>query len=148
MNHDHWDNRQFTQLRVRTCLLPALAEALALARNTALMCEEPRCRDLFEELRLAVMAISPAHSEMFDGGKWSEAAAAAAAGAAVSVTVSGEDRFWDPTRPNCEILIEAEAAAGRRRVRTLSTRRLLKADAERIAAEIREHFAMLAPLDA
>src|SRR3546814_15586650 len=52
--------------------LPMLAEALGLARNTALMNGQPVAQQRLETLRRMVNAMVPAGARIFDGEVWSE----------------------------------------------------------------------------
>src|SRR3546814_20316368 len=87
--------------------LPMLAEALGLARNTAMMNGQPVAQKRLETLRKMVDAMIPAGARLFDGEVWSEICLA---------MYNGED--WDVSihRTSCRPKVDRTSVAWGTRV--------------------------------
>lgn len=70
------NRKNTTDISVPDAFLPVLAHALAISRNTQMMCGASAAQKLAEELRLDVEARIPAAIRIFDDGHWCEAATA------------------------------------------------------------------------
>jgi hypothetical protein len=98
------DNMRKVTLEFDVCDLPMLAHAMAIARNTALMCSAPKAKARAEEIRQQFEALIPEAARVFDDGfgfSWSEIGQALLTHEGDDVSVAVEppdwrkDRWWD-----------------------------------------------------
>lgn len=85
---DRASNSSHSMISVPDYLLPALADAIAIGRNTAMMSGGTETKDQLEDLRLEVSARIPAAAKLFTRYQWVSIFTRAAQGADLTVSMT------------------------------------------------------------
>lgn len=83
-----------TAISVPNHLLPALVDALAIARNRALMCGEPHLKSGMEALRQDVFGEIPDSARSFSSGAWAACLLCIQAGDPIESRASAQGPSW------------------------------------------------------
>lgn len=130
-------------LRVPLAVLPSLEYALAIGRNTQMMCSGPQARDMLEELRKEVDAAIPDCARVFRDRHWAALGARLAAGETMAATLVNRSRYsWSQ---DWRIALHAEGTEPEKGY--LSEEGFEnREDAEKILAQLPEAMGRLTPM--
>lgn len=99
------NKRTIVSLEFEQADLPMLMHALAIARNTALMCGHDAAKRRLESYRKQVEALIPKPALAFDGEVWSEIGMAVAEGNPWSVRFEAKRYSWEAGRDTGSIVV-------------------------------------------
>tara|TARA_R100000687_G_C6444481_1_gene162173 strand:- start:1499 stop:1969 length:471 start_codon:yes stop_codon:yes gene_type:complete len=130
-------------LDVPLAALPALEYALAIGRNTQMMCSGPEAKDMMEALRKKVDAAIPDCARIFRDRHWAAFGARLAAGEEMTASLINRSRYsWSPNWQISLHAVGAEPDTGYISEESFET----KEEAEKILSELPEVINRLTPM--
>jgi len=137
------DNRRLSEtLEISPAILPALADALAIGRNTQMMCSGPRAAEMMAELHKLVSSMIPEAVKLLKDRHWAEIASRAMGGEAFTVETY-DQAYWSK---KCKIRITSTESGRSYPVGEVLSDTYTEEEAERIIAGLREELDRISPL--